>query len=87
MKRINVAALKARLSENLRAVEGGDELVVTDRGRPIARLVPFEEEHAFRLPTRPPRRPGGFSGLKIAPAEVAIDPVEALLEERRERSR
>ncbi len=35
-----MADLKARLSEYLRAVQAGAEVVVTDRGRPVARLVP-----------------------------------------------
>lgn len=38
---VGVKELKARLSEFLARVEGGEDLVVTDRGRPVARLVPF----------------------------------------------
>lgn len=40
-----VAQLKASLSEYLARVKAGGEVVVTERGRPIARLVPvgFEE--------------------------------------------
>jgi prevent-host-death family protein len=41
MKAIKIAELKDRLSEHLRAVERGAEVVVTDRNRPIARIVPF----------------------------------------------
>lgn len=41
MKPIKIAELKDRLSEHLRAVERGAEVIVTDRGRPIARIVPF----------------------------------------------
>jgi prevent-host-death family protein len=41
MKAVKIAELKDRLSEHLRAVESGAEVVVTDRGRPIARIVPF----------------------------------------------
>ena len=40
MKRIKIAELKDHLSEHLRAVEGGIEMEVTDRARPIVRLVP-----------------------------------------------
>lgn len=32
--------LKASLSQYLRRVEAGETLVVTDRGRPVARIVP-----------------------------------------------
>jgi prevent-host-death family protein len=38
---IGVRELKARLSEYLAAAAAGEEIVVTDRGRPVARLVPF----------------------------------------------
>ncbi len=41
MKAVKIADLKDRLSEHLRAVERGAEVVVTDRDRPIARIVPF----------------------------------------------
>jgi len=40
MRRVKIAELKNHLSQHLRAVEAGDEVVVTDRDRPIARIVP-----------------------------------------------
>ncbi len=42
MKTASISGLKARLSEYLRAVRRGEEIVVTDRGRPVARLAPLE---------------------------------------------
>ena len=41
MKRVKIAELKDNLSRYLRAVEKGEEVEVTDRGRPIARIVPI----------------------------------------------
>ena len=38
--------LKARLSEYLARVTDGEDVVVTDRGRPVARLVPFSSTYA-----------------------------------------
>jgi prevent-host-death family protein len=38
---VGVRELKAKLSEYLAAAAAGDDVVVTDRGRPIVRLVPF----------------------------------------------
>jgi len=38
--RVGVAELKARLSRYLEQVKGGGELVVTEHGRPVARIVP-----------------------------------------------
>ena len=40
----SVAQLKARLSEYLRRVKGGTELLITERGLPIARLSPLDSE-------------------------------------------
>jgi len=41
MKSVGIAELKDRLSEHLRAVERGGEVVVMDRNRAIARIVPM----------------------------------------------
>ncbi|HEX6693850.1 MAG TPA: type II toxin-antitoxin system prevent-host-death family antitoxin [Longimicrobiales bacterium] len=46
MKSASVAELKARLSEYLAAAKSGEEVVVTDRGRPVARLVPLHGREA-----------------------------------------
>jgi len=43
MKRVGTADLKAHLSEHLRAVRDGEEIVVLDRREPIARVVPFAD--------------------------------------------
>lgn len=37
---VGIAELKARLSEYLSRVQAGEELIVADRGRPVARLIP-----------------------------------------------
>ena len=36
-----IATLKASLSEFLAGVKAGEEVIVTDRGRPVARIVPY----------------------------------------------
>lgn len=41
MKSVSVSVLKARLSEYLRIVRNGEEVIVTERGSPIARLAPL----------------------------------------------
>ena len=41
MKQVKIAELKNSLSEHLRAVENGAEVIVMDRNRPIARIVPL----------------------------------------------
>jgi prevent-host-death family protein len=40
MESAAIGELKARLSAYLARVRAGEEVVVTDRGRPVARLVP-----------------------------------------------
>ncbi|MGB3683875.1 MAG: type II toxin-antitoxin system prevent-host-death family antitoxin, partial [Rubrobacteraceae bacterium] len=44
MKSAGVTDLKAWLSEYLARVKSGEEVLVTDRGRPVARLVPVGVE-------------------------------------------
>lgn len=61
MKSVKIAELKDSLSEHLRAVEKGAEVVVSDRNRPIARIVRFEED-APALTIERPVRP--FSSVR-----------------------
>jgi prevent-host-death family protein len=37
---VDIAELKARLCEYLARVQAGAEVIVADRGRPVARIVP-----------------------------------------------
>ncbi len=48
-KRVGVSDLKARLSEYLRLVKKGEEVVVLDRGEPVARLTRHGEEEDLTL--------------------------------------
>jgi prevent-host-death family protein len=69
MKTVKISELKANLSANLRLVSSGEEVLVCDRNRPIARIVPFETSEysereqrliakgVLRPPTRPPGEP------------------------------
>lgn len=57
MVRVAVRELKARLSEYLARVKAGEEVVVTERGRGIARLLPISpaeamEDHLAELEKR-----------------------------------
>ena len=38
---VGIRELKAHLSEYVAQVSNGGEVIVTDRGRPVARLVPY----------------------------------------------
>jgi prevent-host-death family protein len=41
MQKAAVSQLKAHLSEYLNQVKAGGEILITDRGKPVARLVPI----------------------------------------------
>ncbi len=66
MKRASIAELKAKLSEYVARAKAGEDVLITDRGRPVARLVPLDGESAAeaRLAdlvraglARPPQQP------------------------------
>lgn len=44
MRSTNIADLRNRLTQYLREVRAGEEIIVRDRQRPIAKLVPFTVE-------------------------------------------
>lgn len=95
MRRAGVAELKARLSQYLDQVKGGQEVVVTDRGRPVAKLVPLTSAEQGRSRRERLVRAGllipGRGRVRLAllrpptghPAQ-GRGVLEALLEERRE---
>jgi prevent-host-death family protein len=82
MKQVRIAELKARLSEHLRAVRGGEVITVLDRDTPVARIAPIRERATLRVrkPAPGTPRPGR---VRIPPAQkLKIDVVRLLLEER-----
>ena len=48
MKTAPVSELKAHLSEYLNQVKAGMEVLITDRGKPVARLVPISRSKNFK---------------------------------------
>jgi prevent-host-death family protein len=95
-KTTGVVELKAKTSEILRIVKAGHEVVVTERGVPVARLVPLGD--AERRSTRRTRLfraglikrgQGGLPKLLANPPEgqpVGTDVLNALLAERHDSS-
>jgi prevent-host-death family protein len=41
MRTVNIAELKNRLSTYLNFAKAGEEVIIRDRNRPVARLVPY----------------------------------------------
>jgi len=63
MRTAAIAELKASLSEYLSSVTQGEEVIVTNRGRPVAKIVPYalegdEDEHRLDLIRRGLLKPG-----------------------------
>jgi prevent-host-death family protein len=44
MKTAAISELKASLSEYLAGLKTGEEVIVTDRGKPVAKLVPIDRQ-------------------------------------------
>ena len=89
----NVAQIKARLSEYLRQVKDGSEVVITERGIPVARLVPLapdekratREERLIRSGAlRPPSGPRRRLGIPKTKRGAGRAVLEALLADRNE---
>jgi antitoxin (DNA-binding transcriptional repressor) of toxin-antitoxin stability system len=47
VKTVNIGELKARLSAHIKLVRAGEEVLVCDRDKPVARIIPCNlEEHS-----------------------------------------
>ena len=71
-----VSSLKAHLAENLRRVAGGETVVVTDRRKPVARIITYEVDDLVEsVPSGPfhPVRPdlAGFPEIDSGALLVA----------------
>jgi len=95
----SISETKAKLSALLERVKAGESITITDRGNPVAQLVPLVElddsewEARVRkleregLITRPRRKlePGWLSSRPLPKSRKSV--LEALLQERRESDR
>lgn len=84
MKTVAVARLKTRLSQYLRDVRKGEEVVITSHSQPLARIVPMapREGLAIRRATKKWSDLKDFRGVKpLRP----FDPVADLLADRARR--
>ena len=95
MKTAAISELKASLSKYLSKVKAGEEVLVTDRGRPVAKIIPLparpkdlpphllELERAGKIRIGTGKLPAGFWKWK-RPRDPKGLALKALLEERRE---
>jgi prevent-host-death family protein len=85
MRQVKIAELKNRLSEHLRAVENGAEVVVMDRNRAIARIVPLPPPGRHVRLIQPSREFAEARDRRRTAAGWPVSSTELLLEERRDR--
>lgn len=96
MKTASISQAKNRLSAYIDLVRRGESIVITDRGKPVARLAPLEpgsrELDARRLAELqrrgvllPPKRRGTAKLILRPPPRLpgGVSVLEALIEERR----
>ena len=92
MKTVNISELKARLSAHIRRVQAGEEVIVCDRGRPVARIVPCDvsdySEQEKRLIARgvlrPPLQRKPLTPWPEPPGNVSEEAAERIWQEERE---
>ncbi|MGA2820229.1 MAG: type II toxin-antitoxin system prevent-host-death family antitoxin [Anaerolineales bacterium] len=66
---VGVRELKSRLSEYLRRVKQGETIVVTERGKPVGRLIPQGQTLEERLAELDQAGLIRWSGKRLSPAK------------------
>jgi prevent-host-death family protein len=94
MRTVKISDLKARLSAHLRFVRDGEELLVCDRNKPVARIVPCsaedEPERERRLIARgimtpPLKKRRSPVSWPDPPGNISDEVMERLWQEERDR--
>jgi prevent-host-death family protein len=86
---IGVRELKARLSQYLRQVKQGRTLVITERGKPVGRLVPIGQSLDEKLEAMRTAGQIEWSGKKLKPmkpvakVKQGFSVADLLIEDRR----
>jgi len=93
MRRVNIGELKARLSAHIKMVKNGEEVLVCDRNKPVARIVPCpledESERERRLIARgimtpPLKKRRSPVSWPDPPGNISDEVMEKLWQEERE---
>ena len=74
MVQVNIHEAKTHLSRLLKRVAAGEEITISNAGRPVARLIPFAK-------SKPARLPGLDRGLFIVPEDFNETLPEEILAE------
>ena len=73
-RRVGIRELKSRLSECVRTVTGGTTIVVTERGRRVARLVPETDSVDERLESLRNAGAVSWSGRRLRRTKPDVHP-------------
>jgi prevent-host-death family protein len=92
MQTVNIAELKNNLSAYLEQVKNGEELIVKDRNRPVARLVPLisgedldaEEALVAAGLMRLPIKEKSDDFLSLPAPQVALADIQAVIRAERD---
>ncbi len=92
MKRVNISHLKAQLSAHIQFVKDGEEVLVCDRNKPVARIVPCHtanhSEQEQRLVARgvltPPLKERSSKLWPEPPGDISDDVMRKVWREERE---
>ena len=93
MRIVNISDLKARLSAHIKLVRNGEEVLVCDRHKPVARIVPCELENQVERERRliargvltPPLKRRATSVVwPSPPGNISDEVVERIWREERE---
>ncbi len=94
MRTVNIAELKNRLSTYLNFAKAGEEVIIRDRNKPVARLVPYvaadaseeELELVAKGLMRLPRKAWDIAALRKMPQtrDIGNQGTQAVIEERNE---
>jgi prevent-host-death family protein len=93
MRTVNIGELKARLSAHIRLVRDGEEVLVCDRNKPVARIIPCSVDDASEREQRliargvlvpPKKKQRSPVSWPDPPGNVSDEVMERLWQEERE---
>ena len=86
MTSVGIRALKQNASEVVARAAAGEQITITDRGRPVAQISALEASATERLISAGLARPA-LKGLVDLPAPVVIAEVSSVLAQMRDEER
>ena len=68
-----IRELKEQLSAYIRRVKAGETIIITDRGKPVGRLVPYSDSLESRLDLMQEAGLLAWNGHRLTDAEPAVE--------------